>query len=143
MKQANYIDPLTHGNNRNAFKKFLNSNNTNLQNNTIVLLDIALFAHYNNDLGHNKGDHLIYDIFKQLVKYYSYTNIYRYSGNQFILIFDDINHFKNIELKKLIVILENITVVDFNIKNVGKVDIRLIIKANYPELENLLEFYNY
>jgi len=56
------------------------------QNITVILCDIDYFKHINDTYGHEMGDTMLKTFAENLTKYASCDNIYRYGGDEFLIV---------------------------------------------------------
>lgn len=89
IHNANY-DFLTGLQNRNSFNSLKNSLTGTENPFFLVFIDLDNFKSVNDAYGHEMGDRLLVEVTKRLLKISSTEKIYRFGGDEFILIFEKI-----------------------------------------------------
>ncbi len=81
-----YIDPLTGVKNRKAFTKDINMHIMNKNQLEVILISMDDFKDVNDNYGHIIGDTILKLISETLVKIAHYCEVYRFSGDEFVVI---------------------------------------------------------
>ncbi len=112
FSQLAYFDTLTSLSNRHAFEQSIKdiiSKKIKFNNMYLIMMDINNFKKINDNYGHNIGDLYLKETGKFLTKLenkYGNLNVYRYGGDEFIILaFDK----KPKELEKIIMDIENLS----------------------------------
>jgi diguanylate cyclase (GGDEF)-like protein len=129
-------DPLTGVYNRRKFDRDLElvvamSERTN-KGTSLLMIDIDNFKEYNDIYGHQKGDQLLKEVTQCLennLRVYDKTHIYRYGGEEFVVIIPDIAN------KEAYIIGERLRK---NVKATSDISISIGI-SNYKESSDNLE----
>lgn len=93
MSQLVNTDILTNLNNRYAYEEKLKSltESKDTKNVGVIFCDLNRLKVVNDDYGHEAGDQYIVRFSKILIKCFGIKNLYRISGDEFIVILDGIN----------------------------------------------------
>ena len=88
--EVSYTDALTKLKNRRAYEDYFEqeSSQTNVG---VVFCDINGLKYANDNFGHKAGDKLIKDFADILTSHFRFDNIYRISGDEFVIIMPDIS----------------------------------------------------
>ena len=129
-------DPLTGAYNRRKFDSDIEllisvSDRTN-KGTSLLMLDIDHFKKYNDKHGHQKGDQVLKEVtrsIEQSLRDYDKTHIYRYGGEEFVVIIPDIKN------KDALIIGERLRK---NIKEVSDVSISIGV-SHYKEISHNLQ----
>lgn len=89
LKEAVYRDELTHARNRKWLNDNYLQNDTFTSFGTLAIIDLNFFKLINDTYGHIIGDKVLIFISSQLARIEK--NVIRYGGDEFILIFDDMD----------------------------------------------------
>lgn len=96
LEELAFFDPLTQLANRRLFRneleKALLISARHKQMLAVMLLDLDLFKHVNDSLGHDIGDDLLVEIGQRLKKCIRETDmVARFGGDEFVILLDDID----------------------------------------------------
>lgn len=90
--ELSYHDPLTKVNNRNAYNQFiLNCQTNQLKDVGIAFADLNGLKNVNDNLGHSMGDMMLTRFARIIMKYFSVCDIYRISGDEFVMVQENIS----------------------------------------------------
>lgn len=98
IKKQAYTDSHTGLLNRRALYEYFN-NIRNGSNITAMIIDIDNFKDINDKYGHEAGDRALKRVSKELKKLFSNDYIFRFGGDEFIIIIENIDYKKYIEYK--------------------------------------------
>lgn len=87
-----YHDTLSGLLNRNSFTSFLNNYQEATNNQAVIFADINGLKEINRDFGHIFGDKIIINIAQEMNIHFLNQNIFRLSGDEFIIIAQNISH---------------------------------------------------
>lgn len=92
IRQMAYYDALTGLPNRNMLNNFINSVDIKNHNYTVMFIDLDNFKNINDSFGRSVGDLTLRKVGKKLENYlHKSGTVFRYSGDEFIIILNDIN----------------------------------------------------
>ena len=99
LKERAYYDSLTGLPNKNYVDEKINKIIKDNKKAAIIFLDMDRFKRINDSLGHSTGDRLLREAAKRINKVVFQGIVARYSGDEFIIIFDEIKNRKEVEKK--------------------------------------------
>lgn len=145
------IDELTHVFNRRKFNELFielwNQAKEEKQNISIMLIDLDYFKEFNDNYGHSAGDVMLKNIGeileKESSKYGGY--VFRYGGDEFVILFPDINIIQGEEVGNTILKAINDAKLEHPYSPIGKVQtVSIGVTSTIPKDEiNIKEFFNY
>ena len=87
-----YTDALCDVGSRNAYEQYLvETNETKLLSLGVVYADVNGLKHANDEHGHESGDSLLVKASSFLVKHFGKENVYRLSGDEFVVSLEDVD----------------------------------------------------
>lgn len=101
LKEIAYKDMLTGINNRTAYVDKVNAIKKSLNSKYlfgIIVFDVNNLKVINDTLGHDEGDRIIKYTAKIISSIFSKDNVYRIGGDEFVVILEDSEYYKHIEL---------------------------------------------
>lgn len=110
MKRLSYLDSLTGIQNRKSYDEFSKEINTewsknNKKNFSIIILDIDRFKKINDEYGHSVGDEILKyfgKILGRVEALYKTTKSFRYGGEEFIIVTQDLKEEEVLSLARKI-----------------------------------------
>ena len=92
LEYISQYDSLTDVHNRYCYNLFLEQSKKNMLKNTgIIFADVNGLKTVNDNYGHNFGDRIILNFAKCMKRYFDQQQIYRISGDEFVVIIPDIS----------------------------------------------------
>ena len=89
MLEMSTTDVLTKLNNRRAFENAI-ANTSDISNIGVIFCDVNGLKTANDNLGHAAGDALLQRFSELLKKYFSYSDVFRISGDEFVVLRTDV-----------------------------------------------------
>jgi len=131
VKKSVFIDKLTNVYNRNYLQEYQDT--IDLNEYIIAIVDIDHFKQVNDSYGHDVGDFILKKaatIMKDTIRIENQDIIVRFGGEEFVLLIKTSKKDKNIQLKVLTRILENVSTCKFSISGAEDINITVSIGVN-------------
>lgn len=93
LEELSYHDSMTQLLNRHALNQYISSEDYQKRETLgLIYCDLIGLKRINDNLGHNNGDRLIMQASHILTELFSFKNVYRIGGDEFLIICQDISH---------------------------------------------------
>lgn len=103
VKSLVYEDPLTGAKSKHAYVEMEDGMDhliafKGIKRFAVVVFDVNGLKHINDTKGHDYGDIYIKDCYKTILKHYKGTDIYRFGGDEFVVVLKDLQYERRDEL---------------------------------------------
>ena len=98
-----YSDPLTGAKSKHAYVEFEDNIDNLIRNDEIdefavLVFDVNYLKNINDALGHDVGDRYLTESCTLIKEFFKYSDVYRYGGDEFIIILEGVDYAKRKEL---------------------------------------------
>ena len=98
-----YSDPLTGAKSKHAYVEFEDNidkliHNEEIDEFAVLVFDVNYLKNINDTLGHDVGDKYLTESCKLIKDFFKYSDVYRYGGDEFIIILEGVDYAKRKEL---------------------------------------------
>lgn len=98
-----YSDPLTGAKSKHAYVEFEDNidkliRNEEIDEFAVLVFDVNYLKNVNDALGHDVGDRYLIESCTLIKEFFKYSDVYRYGGDEFIIILEGVDYAKRKEL---------------------------------------------